>query len=153
MSISRQERQDARRYQYEQTCVQNDQQEELSDLRRNYTEAKQLHYDAMSNLRKQISQTEGANSSTFTDAAGKTLDDYQRAIADLKEDYEYKVNNTKTYWEDELAMIETEANDVETEHEQDKVRVETQMEAVSQELQAVSQAISQEIQNCTIKLS
>lgn len=169
LQISREERQASRRYQYEQTCVQNDKNQETRDAKDAYKDTRTNITDKMSALRKAASEQSDASIMTnedgtttatkvpsiadYVDTSGMTLNDYQRELDAAKEDYESQNNDIATYWEDELQMIEEEANDFETFYEQEKVNAETQMEAISQEISSVDQAISSEIQNNTIKLS
>lgn len=167
LHISREERQASRRYQYEQTCVQNDKNDQSRELQNEYKANRSDITEKMSALRKAASEqndnstNEDGNStatkvtsiSDFVDNYGKTLNDYQNELDAAKEEYESQNNDIATYWEDELQMIEEEANDFETFYEQEKVNAETQMEAISQEISSVDQAISSEIQNNTIKLS
>lgn len=159
LQISREKRQMARRYHYEQTLAGNDQNGALRDLREGYSSDKQSLYDAMTAIRQAVrdekdkDENSTVSTQTYEDAQGKTVADYQKELDEIKEEYEEQTNSIKTYWEDELEMIEEEANDTETTLDQEQVEVEAQMEAVSQEMQAVSEAISSEIQSSTIKLS
>ena len=164
LQISREERQLARRKMYNQTCVRNDQQQELSDSKTTYNDLCDSINADIKELKNQVNQQndeagskdgdkERISYDDYTDASGHSLSEYQQMLDDAKEQYQSEINDVNTYWEDELAMIEEEANDEETVLEQEKVEVETQMEAVSQELSSVSEAVSSEIQNSTIKLS
>lgn len=146
MQLSRESRQMARHYQYEQLLVKNDQ---SSALR-----ACKSTYDATADaIREEIKTVRGGGTVDDGNGNSLTLDDLYDLLDAAKEDYQLAVNTEKDYWESELATLEEEANDIETQYQDDKTVIETQMEAVSQELQAVGQAISQEIQQEVIKLS
>ncbi len=156
LEIARAERQDARRYQYEQTVINNDQQEELSDLRSAYMSDRTGKREQINQLREQLSIFNSKNDDTSAAQAqdiNNQISDLQQQISDAKETYEYDTNITKEFWEDELAMIENEANDVETAYEMEKVDIETQMESISNEIEAIDSQLSTEIKNNTIKLS
>lgn len=168
LNISRTKRQMARQYHYRQTCVQNDMQEELSNLYANYVTRR----DAATSAMKAASTTTTANGDDTVLAGGQTqselesgssstssgidIEAYNQAQIELnkaKEDYEQLKNIAKQNWEDQLAMIEEEANDTETMLDQEQVEIEAQLEAISAEIEAVGEAVSSQIQSSTIKLS
>lgn len=159
LDISRSLRQEARRKMYEQTCIQNDQQAQLRDIKSSYKDQQEYYNSCMdalkdaANTKKEEGEVNQVDFSSFVDSNNKTLSDYQKALEDAKEEYLEEQNEIKSYWEDELQMLEEESNDRETMLEQDKVEAETQMEHISQEISALDQAQSTEIQNSTIKLS
>ena len=103
LQITRYERQMARRYNYDQTVIRNNQQEKLNESKQAYNSSRSEIYDKISSIKQALAQDETASASTYTDAEGKTIDDYYTELNDLKEDYEYNTNSEKTYWEDELA--------------------------------------------------
>ena len=141
LDISREKRQMAREYHYEQTCVQNEQQAALRTLYSNY----RIESDA---VREQISGLD----STQADYR-QQYDNLQNKLAQIKEDYELNKNTETTDWEDELAMIEEEANNAETILDQEQVQIEAQLQAISAEIDAVDGAIGDQISKSTIKLS
>lgn len=152
LKISREERQASRRYQYEQTLVQNGQRSALRNLQDQYKTARKSYTDSLAQAKEDLGSIDpnDAQAIAYQNAEISRL---QNEMDQLRADYESDVNDEKTVWEEDLQAIEEEANDTETMYEQEKVKVETQMEAVAQELQAVSEAISQQIQNETIKIS
>ncbi len=162
LTISRQERQDARHYQTEQVSLQTAQRKDENDLNSKYKTERDSKRQRIKELRNQLSDLYKNGDSEGRDIDGNSynketinlaLAQLQDELNEIKETHEEELNEIKTIYEDDSAMLEEEANEVETQHEQDKVRVETQMEAVAQELQAISQSISQQIQNETIKIS
>lgn len=150
LQISRQSRQMARQYNYEQTVVQNDQQDALSDRRQAYKSDTTSIYDQISEKRKEL------NNGNLTDQEktdiNNQIEELNKDVRQAQEDYNYETNEIKTMYEKDLEMIEEEANDIETMYENEKVQIEAQMEAVASELEAVKEAVSQEIQNSTISL-
>ena len=146
LQIAREQRQMSRQYQYEQSVIQGQQNEEVRDLRTSYNYQRSSLRDQLSVLREDHS--ESGSSETAAEIA-----DIQSELEQLQLTYSENTNDVKTFYETELAMIEEEANDIETMYEQEKVDVESQMESVSQEIQSVSDAISNAIQQSTIKLS
>ena len=164
LQISRQQRQDARHYQYQQIVLQNDQSKEKNEKNSSYRSARDDIRKSIKELYAELSECNAASKEgneyrdiydnlKDKDSINAEITELQNQLSDLKENHEAEMNDIATYYEDELAMIEEDSADTETQHEQDKVRVETQMEAVAQELQAISQSISQQIQNETIKIS
>ena len=169
LNISRTKRQMARQYHYRQTCVQNDMQEELSNLYADYVTRRDAATSAMrvsttttttngddSVLAGGQTRSEFESGSSSTTSSSIDTEAYNQAQIELnaaKEDYEQLKNIAKQNWEDQLAMIEEEANDTETMLDQDQVEIEAQLEAISAEIEAVGEAVSSQIQSSTIKLS
>ena len=155
LQISRTQRQMARQYNYDQTVVQNDQQDALDDLQTAYKSQTSIFYDDIKTKREELNGLD-PNDSNYESEKSRIqgeIDDLNQKIRDAQEQYNYDSNQTKELYETSLALIEEEAKDIETMYENEKVQVETQMEAIAAELEAVSEAVSQEIKNSTIKLS
>ena len=182
LQVSREQRQKAREYQFMQTQTQNNQQENVRNIRSNYDATIEANRDSLATARKLLSIIEkqeananGTGSYTLTQDELDFLANAQQTIPALananstqieteianleaaleqaQEDREYEINEAKTLWEDELEMIEAEANDVEVMYQQEQTEIETQLEHVTNELQAVKDSTSSEIQNGTIRLS
>ena len=151
LGISREKRQMARSYHYQQTLVQNDMNDELRSIRSTFDEAKTNAREGMNNARGN-GETD-VNGEPVEDFDQEAYDQAQQDYQDAKERYERETNDAKQMWEDELAMIEEEANDTETMLDQEQVQIEAQLEAISAEIESVGEAVSSQIQASTIKLS
>ena len=107
LQIAREQRQMSRQYQYEQSVIQGQQNEEVRDLRTSYNDQRSSLRDQLSVLRED--QSESGSSETAAEIA-----DIQSELEQLQLTYSENTNDVKTFYETELAMIEEEANDIET---------------------------------------
>ena len=153
LQISREKRQKARQYAYQQSEIRNRQAEELRWAKADYDAARKSGNAQLSSATNNGGTTGVDDNGDGSADRNATNVEIQNSLDQAREDYQFETNEIRTRYEDELAMIEHEANDVETDLDQQQVGVEAQLEAISAEIEAVGEAISSQIQASTIKLS
>lgn len=150
LQISREKRQMAREYHYQQTQERNKYNAMIRFARDTWNADRD-------SLNEAIEAAGSDGTAQGTDADGNsvflTATEAQNELDKSKDKYEERYNQLMQDMESELEMIEQESTDAETMLDQEQVQIEAQLEAISAEIEAVGEAISSQIQASTIKLS